>query len=49
MFKWLITYIPFGSTVTTKTTEVVGASKLEAQQYFSQHYIGKIVSIEQKF
>ena len=48
-FEWLVTYIPAGSKVLTETTEVPGDSKLEAQQYFSKYYEGKIVSIEQKF
>lgn len=48
MYDWIITYIPLGSTIMTKTTEVVGANKLQAQQYFSKYYAGKIVSIEKK-
>ena len=48
-FTWTVTYIPAGSRVLTKTTEVPGDNKLEAQQYFSKYYEGKIVSIDQKF
>ena len=48
-FKWIITYIPSGSKTLTETTEVPGSNKLEAQQYFSKYYEGKIISIKQKF
>ena len=48
-FIWVVTYIPAGSKVLTKTTEVPRDNKLEAQQYFSKYYEGKIVSIDQKF
>ncbi len=48
-FTWIVTYIPAGSSVLTTTTEVTGNDKLQAQQYFSKYYEGKIVKIEQKF
>ena len=50
MFNWIITYIPLlGGVINATTTEVIGANKLEAQQYFSKYYAGQIVNIERKF
>ena len=48
MYKWLVTYIPFGNTCMTETTTVVGDTVLQAQEYFSKYYVGKIISIRQQ-
>lgn len=48
MYIWTITYVPQGCVCITQETQVTGNTKLEAQQYFSKYYLGKIINIEKK-